>query len=224
MVRSRRPKFRQMIHAGETSIPKPIFLDSAESFSIPSRDSNRSIPCRVLKPTDDSVKGVYMHLHPGSWTLGDETSQDPMLQRIANSTSLLCISIGYRLVPEEPFPAGLDDCIDVASWLATYSRSIFGADLSFIGGESAGAHLSVLTPIHLRRSAQHANFQLKRLLLHFGVYDLSGLPQFHNFAPSTRCFSLSTPSRPRSLRSVPVCPHRNSRIPRSRHYTSDCQV
>jgi hypothetical protein len=71
------PKFRQMIHAGETSIPKPIFLDSAESFSIPCRDSNRSVPCRVQKPTDGSVKGVYMHLHLGGWTLGDETSQSP---------------------------------------------------------------------------------------------------------------------------------------------------
>lgn len=107
-----------------------------------------------------------------------------MLQRIANSTDLLCISVGYRLAPENPFPAGPEDCIDAASWLISNSFSTFGAELCFIGGESAGAHLSVLTAIHLRRSAQFADFNLKGLFLHFGVYDLSGLPQFYNFAPS----------------------------------------
>lgn len=178
------PKFRQMIHAGETSIAKPVLLDAAESFTIPSRDVSRTIPCRILKPNTGPTKGIYMHLHLGGWTLSDESSHDIMLQRIANSTGLLCISVGYRLAPENPFPAGLEDCFDVAEWLIEKSQATFGAELSFIGGESAGAHLSILTTIHLRQSSQCASFSIKGLLLHFGVYDLSGLPQFYNFLPS----------------------------------------
>jgi acetyl esterase/lipase len=177
-------KFREMIHAGETSIPKPVFLEAAGTFQIPSRDAGRTIPCRVLKPSARIIKGVYMHLHLGGWMLSDETSQDVMLQRIANSTGLVCVSVGYRLAPENPFPAGPEDCFDAAGYLIEHSKATFGADFAFIGGESAGAHLSILTAIHLRHSPEYSSFNLKGLLLHFGVYDLSGLPQYYNFSPS----------------------------------------
>lgn len=177
-------KFREMIHAGETTIPKTVFLEGAETTEIPSRDAGRMMPGRVLKPSVGAPKGVYMHLHLGGWMLSDEASQDVMLQRIANATGLLCVSIGYRLAPENPFPAGPEDCFDAAEYLIEHSKATFGADLAFIGGESAGAHLSILTAVHLRRSPQYSNFNLKGLLLHFGFYDLSGLPQYYNFSPS----------------------------------------
>jgi len=125
-----------------------------------------------------------MHLHLGGWILCDERSQDPVLAKIAASSSLLCISIGYRLAPEHPFPAGPEDCFDAAEWLVENAVPTFSAELAFIGGESAGAHLSILTALHLKRSETHSAFNLKGLLLHFGVYDLSGLPQLFNFNPS----------------------------------------
>lgn len=104
-------KYREMRAAGETPLPKATLLESAISYSIPSRDSGRKIPCRILKPQNGKpVTSVFMHIHGGGWVLQDEKSQDPILQGIADATGLLCISVGYRLAPESPFPAGPDDC------------------------------------------------------------------------------------------------------------------
>lgn len=109
----------------------------------------------------------------------DEASQDPMLKRYADEANLLCVSVGYRLAPEHSFPAGPNDCYDVAEWLIDHSPSTFGAELGFIGGESAGGNLSVLAALHLLSSpkTQYSAFRLKGLLLHFGAYDLSLAPQ-----------------------------------------------
>jgi acetyl esterase/lipase len=170
--------------AGETPLPKATYLDSAEEFRIPSRESSRDIPCRILKPHNGKpIKGVFMHIHGGGWVLQDEKSQDPALQSIADATGVLCVSVGYRLAPEHPFPAGPDDCYDAAEWLVDHSEKKFGAPLSFVGGESAGGHLGVLVALHLLQSSkkQYSRFTFKGLLLHFGCYDLTFTPHAFNF-------------------------------------------
>jgi acetyl esterase/lipase len=124
-----------------------------------------------------------MHIHGGGWVLQSEDSQDPILQHIADSASVLCISIGYRLAPEHPFPAGPEDCYDAAEWLVDNASSALGAPLCFIGGESAGGHLSMLTTLHLLQHAEkrYRDFRFRGLLLHFGCFDLTMLPQAINF-------------------------------------------
>jgi acetyl esterase/lipase len=174
-----------MINAGQTAIPPPTLLDNAERFSIPSRDTGRAIPCRILKPEPGvALKGVMMHIHMGGWAIGSEDGQDLVLKKIADNSSILVISIGYRLAPEDPFPAGPNDCFDAAEWLVENAKSTFGAEFAFMGGESAGGHLSVLTALHLLRSAKYSSFKLKGLLLHYGCYDLSCAPSVYNFKPS----------------------------------------
>jgi acetyl esterase/lipase len=124
-----------------------------------------------------------MHIHGGGWVLQDETTQDPPLQTIADATGILSISIGYRLAPENPFPAGPEDCQDAAEWLVDNAEKQFGAPLLFLGGESAGGHLSVLTALHLIQypEKRHREFRLRGLLLHFGCYDLTLTPHVHHF-------------------------------------------
>lgn len=170
--------------AGETPLPKARYLDTAENFSIPSRDAGRSIPCRILRPQNGTaVKGVFLHIHGGGWVLQDERSQDPVLQDIADQTGTLALSVGYRLAPEDPFPAGPNDCYDVAEWLVDNAQATFGVPLAFAGGESAGAHLSVLTTLHLLQSptSRYADFRFKGLLLHFGCYSMVWTPQVFNY-------------------------------------------
>ena len=90
---------------------------------------------------------------------------------MAQKASLTVVSIGYRLAPEHPFPAGPEDCYDAAEYLVQHSESRFGAPLLFTGGESAGAHLALLTMRHL--SAATPTFHFRALLLHFGAYNLA---------------------------------------------------
>ena len=177
-------RYREMRAAGETPLPKATYLDSAEDFDIPSRDSGRSIPCRILRPENDKpIKTVFLHIHGGGWVLQDQKSQDPALQDIANSTGALCFSVGYRLAPEDPFPAGPNDCYDAAEWLVDNAESKFGAPLGFVGGESAGGHLGMLVALHLLQHStqKYADFRFKGLLLHFGCYSMIWTPQVYNF-------------------------------------------
>jgi acetyl esterase/lipase len=106
-------------------------------------------------------------------------SQDPYLAYMANTYSLTVISIGYRLAPEEPWPAGAHDCYDFAEYLIAHGKSEFGGELCFTGGESAGGHLAALTALHLLSTTP--SFAFKGLLLHFGCFDMSAfLPHVHH--------------------------------------------
>lgn len=121
---------------------------------------------RVRVFTPDHVEGVYLHVHGGGWSFGSADGQDERLWRLAVGTRLVVVSVEYRLAPEHPFPAAPDDCEAVARWLAEHAAAEFGTSRLLIGGESAGAHLSVLTLLRVPGVFRAAN-------LVFGAYDLS---------------------------------------------------
>ena len=58
-----------------------------------------------------------------------------MLKYMADNTGLAVLSIGYRLAPEDPFPAGPEDCYDAAEYLIENGKERFGGELMFMGGE-----------------------------------------------------------------------------------------
>lgn len=114
----------------------------------------------------------------GGWVLMDECTSDPLLKHYADTHNLVVISVGYRLAPENPYPAPNEDCLDVGEYLVDHAKSAYNAPLLFLGGESAGAHLSVCTAFQLLRT--RPSFAFRALVLSYGVYDLSGfLPQAH---------------------------------------------
>jgi len=133
---------------------------------------------RVFVP--DHVDGVYLHIHGGGWAFGSADGQDERLWRLAVHARLAVVSVEYRLAPEHPFPAGPDDCEAVARWLVDHAAAEFGTGRLLIGGESAGAHLSVLTLLRLRdRHGITGAFRAAHLL--FGAYDLSMTPSQRSF-------------------------------------------
>ena len=94
---------------------------------------------------------------------------------MATEARVAVVSVDYRLAPEHPFPAGADDCEDVALWLVEQAPAEFGSSRLTIGGESAGAHLAVLTLLRLRdRHDVRGAFDAADLV--FGCYDLSMTP------------------------------------------------
>jgi acetyl esterase/lipase len=98
----------------------------------------------------------------------------------ANACQLTAISVGYRLAPEEPYPAATDDCFDAAEYLVDHGEQEYGAKLLFVAGESAGSCLAALTTFHLMRS--RTTHKLAGLILPFGEFDLTmTLPQVTSF-------------------------------------------
>ncbi|MFI6892854.1 alpha/beta hydrolase [Streptomyces sp. NPDC050256] len=151
----------------------------------------------------EQVRGVYLHLHGGGWAFGSADGQDEKLWRLAEQARLAVVSVEYRLAPEHPFPAGPDDCETAARWLVDRAAAEFGTQRLLIGGESAGAHLSVVTLLRLRdRHGLTGAFRAANLL--FGPYDLSMTPSQRRFgskrllsntATLRRSYDLFTPAR-----------------------------
>jgi acetyl esterase/lipase len=178
-------EYRRLRSEGNTALPGLTLLPNATDLSVPSCEPNRTIPCRVLKPQHDQpVKAVFMHIHSGGWCLSNEKSQDQMLQEIADTHGVVCLSVGYRLAPENPFPAGPHDCFDVAEWLVENAESALQAPLAFVGGDSAGAHLSMLVALHLLQhtDARFSEFRFRGMILHYGCYSLRWTPGVYSFA------------------------------------------
>lgn len=121
---------------------------------------------RLIAPQNSQPRGVYLHVHGGGWMYGQADMQDPYLARLADATGLLVASVDYRLAPEHPFPAGPSDCIVAASWAYGQGGPVI------MGGESAGAHLSLLTAVTLRDQG----IDLAGLVLNAGCFDLTLTP------------------------------------------------
>jgi acetyl esterase/lipase len=161
---------------GEGPFPDAPKSKRARTVTIEGNGGHK-VPLRVVVP--DRPKGVYLHLHGGGWVLGASDLQDPMLERIAENAGLACVSVEYRLAPENPYPAGPDDCEAAALWLVKNARSEFGSDLLTIGGESAGGHLSAVTLLRMRDRHGFTGFKAANLV--FGAFDLSMTPSQRSF-------------------------------------------
>jgi len=157
-------------------LPGAERLGSAVTRSI--AGPSGAIPIRILMPRDGTVRGVYLHFHGGGFCLGSADGQDPMLYSIANNAQVVAISAEYRLAPEHPYPAGLDDAEAAAWWLVNNAQREFGAQKCVIGGESAGATLSVASALRLRDRRSYSG--LSGLNLSQGAYE------FSSFLPSMR--------------------------------------
>ncbi|KAI3338055.1 acetyl esterase [Ustulina deusta] len=177
------PCFREMMEAGEFGGLKPVTLPEAEEFSVPSREPGRAIPVRMYKPDNGAPsKGILLHMHGGGYTLGSHRHADGLLKFYANTCQITAMSVGYRLAPEHPWPAGREDCIDVAEHLVDGGGGSSSSSnaLLFLAGESGGANLAVLTAFALMRSRPgHA---LKGLVLPYGNYSVAlGLPSMASY-------------------------------------------
>lgn len=178
---------RQARAEGKGLLPLPPRLDDiATTRTIPGRGGD--IELRIFTP--ETVTGAVLHLHGGGWTFGANSQQDTMLWDLAQKAKVAVASVEYRLAPEDPYPAGPDDCEDAALWFVQNAAKEFGTSRLLIGGESAGAHLAVVTLLRLRD--KHAiTDAFAGAVLTFGCYDLSWTPSARNWGE--RPLVLNTP-------------------------------
>lgn len=163
----------------------PVFSDMAQEREIPGPGGPLTL--RLFVP--DDPQGIYLHIHGGGWVLGRAHLQDPRNEEIANTCSAVVISVDYRLAPEHPYPAALDDCEAAAVWVAENAMSEYGVDKLAIGGESAGGHLAATTLIRMRDKHDFTGFSGANLV--YGVHDLSMTPSQRNWGD--RLLVLNTP-------------------------------
>jgi acetyl esterase len=137
---------------------------------------------RIFRP--DTIRAVVLDIHGGGWSLGTAESMDPMNDIMARTCKVAVVSVDYRLAPEYPFPACIEDCKAAAKWLVNTSKKEFGTDKLFISGGSAGAHLTALTALYVRDSL-HAIDKIKGVNLVYGCFDLGRTPSCRKATDST---------------------------------------
>lgn len=116
-----------------------------------SRVKIAEIPCEwVLAPgADTDVRLLY--LHGGGWVSGSGANYLPLAADISLAAKCAVLLPDYRLAPEHPFPAGLEDCIAAHEWLvANGPAGPDPAKATFICGDSAGGNLTLATLLALR--------------------------------------------------------------------------
>jgi len=123
--------------------------------------------------------GVYLHIHGGGWTLGAADLSDLGNEAMARAADVAVVSVDYRLAPEHPYPAGLDDCVAAARWLISHAGERFGTDELAIGGESSGANLVAATLLMVRDSTGYSGWCGANLV--YGSYFPEGTPSVRNW-------------------------------------------
>lgn len=151
------------------SAPEIYLSPRAETLSVPTAAGG--VDVRVLRA--DAPTAVYVHCHSGGWTIGAAAGQDARLEQIVAAAGVTVVSVDYRLAPENPFPAGLDDCEAALRWVVEEGAVQFGTDRVLVGGESAGANLALSALIRINRT--HPGRVAAANLL-YGNYDCTGTP------------------------------------------------
>ncbi|MFC9324201.1 alpha/beta hydrolase [Kitasatospora sp. NPDC057015] len=118
------------------------------------------VPVRIYRP--DRARGAVIWLHGGGFVTGDLDSEHPWATRIAAGSGAVVISVGYRLAPEHPFPAALDDTYTVLTWTAGHAAELgIDPERIAVGGHSAGGGLAAAVALRARDEGGPAiRFQL----------------------------------------------------------------
>jgi acetyl esterase len=117
---------------------------------------------RLYVPSGVSTPGpLLVFFHGGGWVYGDLDSHDPPCRFLAERSGVRVLSVEYRLAPEHPFPAGLDDAVAAYRWVTENAASL-GADVTRlgVGGDSAGGNLATVTAIEAAQEGLPLAFQL----------------------------------------------------------------
>ena len=101
------------------------------------------VPVRVYSPSGDGPFPLLVWIHGGGWVLGSVDESDPVARGLSVAADCVVASVEYRLAPEDPFPAGLEDCWAALRWCADHTDELRVApDRIAIGGDSAGGNLA----------------------------------------------------------------------------------
>jgi acetyl esterase len=101
-------------------------------------------PARLYRPESDAAAPTLVYFHGGGFVIGDLDTHDQTCRRLCRDTGTAVLSVDYRLAPEHPFPAAVDDALAATRWAADHLAELGGADVLAVGGDSAGGNLAAV--------------------------------------------------------------------------------
>jgi len=139
---------RAMLVAGDTTA-----VEHVDETTIPGPAGPLGV--RIYRPDARGDRPVLVYVHGGGWTLGSLDTHDEVCRRLARSAGSLVVAPDYRLAPEHPFPAALDDVAATMDWLRGHAQN-YGGDPQrvAVGGDSAGGTIAAGLALRLRDTGQ----------------------------------------------------------------------
>lgn len=131
-------------------------IRSVRTIDMPVQGADGALAARVFRPRSaPEPLPVVVHLHGGGWVRRDLEVADWLLSRVACGVPAVVVSVDYRLAPQHPFPAAVDDAIAATTWVARHADQ-FGGDPDRIAimGDSSGANLAAVTALAARDAGE----------------------------------------------------------------------
>lgn len=138
--------------AGETvEENRRLFDAGAAAFIVPENISRETVdadgvPCEWFRVAN-AAKGAVLYLHGGGFVIGSTISHAPLIARIVEASGYHVLGVNFRLAPEHPFPAPLNDCVRSYSYLL--GRGFAPQNIAIVG-DSAGGALVISTLLSIR--------------------------------------------------------------------------
>jgi acetyl esterase len=139
----------------------PMPMAEVRDLSIPL--DGRVISARLYHPASRRRDALLLWLHGGDWIIGDLDDADVDCRALAAASGLSILSADYRLAPEHPYPAGLDDAYRAVAWAARTPQQLDLEPGFFlaVGGDSAGGNLAAAVALRARDEGEpRIDFQL----------------------------------------------------------------
>jgi len=138
----------------------PVLAETRDVV-IPCRTGD--IPARLYRP-ENAGTGLFVYFHGGGWVISSVESADGTCRYLADTAGVAILSVDYRLAPEHPFPAAVDDCWAATEWAAGHSGELGVDSLRLaVGGDSAGGNLAAVVSL-LARDAGWPELRLQVLV------------------------------------------------------------
>ena len=135
--------YREILAAADVA-PADV---AVQDRRIPAPGARDGIGLRSYTPREAGPHGVVLYFHGGGYVLGDLDGYDKVCRQLCQDSAAVVVAVDYRLAPEHPYPAAVDDAWAALQWVAAHAMAL-GADPArlAVAGDSAGAVLaSVLT-------------------------------------------------------------------------------
>lgn len=139
---------RRAMGAVTRSQNTPVPVARVEDITVPGAIGK--LPTRVYDPAPGKELPLVVYVHGGGFSLGSVDAADGPCRRLAAAAQVVVASVEYRLAPESPFPAGLEDCQAAIDWLLKHPDRVGAGSKRILIGDSAGAHLVTATSVHRR--------------------------------------------------------------------------
>jgi acetyl esterase len=134
---------------------------------------------RLHRPVADEKLPVLLYIHGGGWTLFSIDTHDRLMREYAARAGIAVIGIDYSLSPESKFPVALEECAAALDWIESQAEALhLDADRVLIGGDSAGANLSVAACLLQRQRGRPLPIAM---LLNYGAFAPERTPSYARF-------------------------------------------